>query len=115
MAQGRFIQTGDVIDHIPTSAFTSGEVVVMGDLIGIAERDIPANTLGAVRVKGVVELPKNTSLQIDKGDICYFDVTDDEINKSASGNPFAGVCVEDAATDAETVKILLNKGVPTAA
>jgi len=115
MANGRFIHTGDVLDHTPTSAVTSGDVVVMGDLIGIAERDIPANTLGAVRVKGVVELPKDNTVQIDKGDICYFEVAEDEINKTASGNPFAGVCVEDAATADETVKVLLNKGVPTAA
>jgi len=60
MATGQFIHDGKAIDHTPSSAVSAGDVVVQGDLIGVAKLDIAANVLGALAVDGVFDLPKAT-------------------------------------------------------
>jgi hypothetical protein len=39
-----FLQDGNSIDYTPASDVQPGDVVVLGSLIGIATRPIPANT-----------------------------------------------------------------------
>ena len=58
MAKATFIQDGKSIDYTPGSAVSAGDVVVQGDLIGIAKLDIAADALGALAVKGVFDFPK---------------------------------------------------------
>ena len=56
----RFIHEGNSIDYTPGSDTAAGAVVVQGDLIGVAARDIKANKLGALAVAGVFDFPKAT-------------------------------------------------------
>ena len=52
MATAGFQHDGNAIDHTPTADVAAGDVVVQGDLIGVAKTPIPANTLGALAVVG---------------------------------------------------------------
>ena len=52
-----YVQEGHVIDHTPASAVAAGDVVVVGALVGVAPRAIAANSVGALSVEGVFELP----------------------------------------------------------
>ncbi len=54
-----FIQKGDVIDYTPSSAVESGDVVVIGSLVGVATTDIAASAEGAVAIEGVWEIPRS--------------------------------------------------------
>lgn len=46
------------IDYTPTTGVAAGDVVVQGSLVGIADRDIAANTKGALVIgEAVVRLP----------------------------------------------------------
>ena len=47
-----FVQDGRYVDYTPASAVAAGAVVVQVDLVGVAVRDIPANTLGVLAVEG---------------------------------------------------------------
>lgn len=58
MATAVFQHGGNAIDHTPTADVAAGDVVVQGDLIGVAKTPIPANTLGALAVVGVFDFPK---------------------------------------------------------
>ncbi|MCK6490710.1 MAG: DUF2190 family protein [Planctomycetes bacterium] len=52
-----FIHDDDCIDHIPSTDLPAGAVVVLGALIGITARPIPALSLGSLAVEGVFDLP----------------------------------------------------------
>jgi len=51
MATAVFVQEGDVIDYTPSSAVAAGDVVVQGDLIGVAKQPIAANTAERARIE----------------------------------------------------------------
>ena len=78
MPTAQFIQDGLNIDHTPAPGndVTAGDVVVQGDLIGIAKIDIPANTLGALATTGVFDVPKTVGVgeAIPAGAKVYWDV-----------------------------------------
>jgi predicted RecA/RadA family phage recombinase len=56
----KYVQDDDAVDYTPSSDVTAGQVVVQGDLIGVAKRPIPANTLGALTTEGIYDFPKAT-------------------------------------------------------
>ncbi len=52
-----FIHDGNALDYRPTTNVAAGDLVVLGrNLAGIARRDIPAGTLGALALTGVFEM-----------------------------------------------------------
>jgi predicted RecA/RadA family phage recombinase len=107
MAQATFRKAGDSIDYTPGSAVAAGDVVVQGELVGIAPRAIAANELGALTVEGVIDVVKINS-QITAGAKVYWD---------ADGNPHNGTAGSGAATtstDTGTNK-LIGKAIATAA
>ncbi len=57
MAQVIFIHDGDSIDHIPVADVAAGDLVVQGELVGVAKLDIKAGKLGALAVGGVFDFP----------------------------------------------------------
>jgi len=70
-----FIQEGGAVDYTPTADVAAGTVVVRADLVGVAQRAIPANTLGALQVEGVFSFPKATGAgtTIAAGTMAYWD------------------------------------------
>ncbi len=85
MAIAQFIHDGGYIDFTPGSAVAAGDVVVQGDLVGIAKGDIPAGRLGALAVEGVYDVAKEADggVTFTVGALAYWDsvnkvaVTDD--------------------------------------
>jgi len=113
MATAQFIHDGKSIDYTPGSAVSAGDVVVQGDLIGIAKLDIAAGALGALAVDGVFDLPKasGASTAITAGAKVYWDAGDSEAKEdSESGaNKYLGKVVA-AAADADTaVRVRLEQ------
>lgn len=109
----RFIQDGKSIDYTPSSAVTSGDVVVQNDLVGIAKLDIAANVLGALAVNGIFEMPKTTGVgeAIAAGKKVFWDVaagvakTDDE----TGANKYIGKAIAATGDDDATVKVRLDQ------
>lgn len=52
---------GKSIDYTPGSAVTGGDVVAVGNILGIAVNDIAANALGSLSVTGLKYVPKTTA------------------------------------------------------
>jgi len=78
MATARFVHDGDAIDYTPGADVSAGDVVVQGELVGVAKLNIAANALGALAVKGVFDFPKTAGVgeAITVGSKVYWDVAD---------------------------------------
>lgn len=113
MATARFIHDGNSIDHTPGSDVTAGDVVVQGDLVGIAKLDIAAGTLGALAVTGVFDVPKATGTgeAIAAGVKVYWDATNSvaTTDENAGVNTYLGKTVAAAGDDDATVRVRLEQ------
>lgn len=105
----RFIHDGNSIDYTPGSAVTAGDVVVQGELVGVAKRDIPANTLGSLAVEGVFDFPKATSAgsAITAGANVYWNAGTQVATTTATGNKLIGKITKAAADADATVRARL--------
>jgi len=113
MATTRFIHDGNSIDYTPSADVSAGDVVVQGDLIGIVKLDIAVDTLGALAVTGVFDLPKATGVGsgIAVGAKVYWDVADTEAktDDEAGANKLLGKTVVVAGDDDATVRVRLSQ------
>lgn len=105
----------DTIDYTPSSAVTAGDVVILGDIVGVASGDIAANVLGSLDVEGVFDLPK-TSAVFAVGDPVYWSATGTPVTGTASSGAasletgtYAGVATAAALTGASYVRTRLDK------
>ena len=87
----KYIAPGNTMDYDNTgAAIASDDVVVAGNLIGIAHDDIPATTgTGVLHIKGVFELPKVSAAVIAQGESVIYDVSAGEVDDNAA-TPAAG-------------------------
>ena len=109
-----FKQRGECVNYVPTTDTTAGDVVVQGDLVGIAKLDIKANTLGAIALTGVFAIPKATGAgeAIPAGTKLYWDGTNattdaDDGGSPATAYPYLGKSILVAGDDEATVEVRL--------
>ena len=104
-----YVQDGRYVDYTPASAVAAGAVVVQADLVGVAVRDIPANTLGALATEGVFSFPKATgaSTAIAVGATVYWASGTQLATATATGNKLIGKVVKAAADADATVLVKL--------
>lgn len=106
-----FVQEGKSIDYTPTSAVTAGDVVVLGQQIGVAKLDIAANALGALAIEGVFDFSKaNGDGGITAGAKCWWDAAEGvaKTNPEAGANVYIGKAVEAAGDTDTTVRIKMG-------
>ena len=109
-----FRSEGASMDYTPVADVAGGEVVVVGELVGVAPVEIPAGTQGALALEGMFSLPKATGggTAIPAGTRVYWD----DANKIAvtGGNNFrqVGYTVAAAADADATVDVKLERGAP---
>jgi hypothetical protein len=56
------------LDYTPTAFVAAGSVVVIGGRVGVADQDIPANTLGALNVLGAYDVINDGNAVSDRQD-----------------------------------------------
>ncbi len=69
---------------------------------------VEADSIAVLYEHEDVTVAKNESLVIAKGDLVFWDVADNNVNKTASGNYAVGVCLVAAAEAATTVRIAFD-------
>jgi len=80
-----YMQDGKVIQWTNGgSAVSSGDVVVIGGLIGVALVDIANGGTGSVQVDGVFNLPKVDAAVIAQGESLVYDVSASKFDDSAA-------------------------------
>ncbi len=107
-----FIQEGNLLDVTPGADVASGAGYLVGagttGILGVAVANIANGAVGAVRVSGVVELPKLSTDVVAVGDALYWDDTNKRLTKTATNNSFAGHATVAAGNGVLVVQVLLN-------
>lgn len=113
-----YVSEGAVIQHTASGAdISSGDVVVVGQLLGVALVDIADGETGSVAIQGVFNVPKVSAAVIAAGESLVYDVSagefDDNAATPATGDVSgaAAVAVEAAGNGVTTIDVLLT-GVP---
>ena len=101
---------GDSVDYIPSADVAAGDVIVQGDLIGVAAIAIPAGKLGALRVRGLFTMPKPSGTAISAGAILYWDATGNKValTDGTGTNKKLGKAAAAAASADTTVLVLVT-------
>jgi predicted RecA/RadA family phage recombinase len=108
-----FVHDGGSIDHTPGTAVAAGDVVVQGELVGVARTAIAASALGSLAVAGIFDFAKATGVgtAITAGANVYWDVAAQQAttNAAAGVNKLIGKAVKAAADADATVRVRLNQ------
>lgn len=105
MFQAIFVSNGAAIDYWPDEDVAAGDIVSLGDLIGIAKTPIKAETLGAIAIQGVFDIVKEPGESLTAGAEVFWD--DETHLAGTSGTVFLGCAVAAAGPDDQTVRTLI--------
>jgi predicted RecA/RadA family phage recombinase len=105
MAQN-YIQPGDVIEITAGATITSGQMVKVGAIVGVALNSATSGQTVRVRLKGVFNLPKAAGA-ITVGALVYLVEANGNLSTTASGNTAVGHAVKAAASGDATVEVRL--------
>jgi predicted RecA/RadA family phage recombinase len=112
----RFIQAGHSVDYTPVADVAAGDVVVQGDIVGVAKTPIAAGVLGALAVTGVFDFPKETGegKTFAAGVKVYWDA-DNKLAVASAGeggvNKYVGKSVRAAGASDDIVRVLIDHAV----
>ena len=108
MSEAVFVQEGGAIDYTPTADIAAGEVVVLGTLVGVTKVPIPANTLGALAVRGVFDVAKDAATIFTAGQFVFWDEAANQA--TTTGTVLLGKAILAAGNGDATVRVLLTPG-----
>ncbi len=91
-----FTQAGEVITITAGANYASGDVVVMGNMLGVATSAIANGAAGEVALKGVFTVPKVAGAVITQGQTLTWDASavafDDNAAVAAAGDITGAAC-----------------------
>lgn len=102
-----FVQRGETITIPAPGAVASGDVVIVGEIHGIAAGDAADGTPCDVVTVGCFTLPKIAANSFTLGAPVYWDGTNKLATSVASGNTRIGTAIEAAAASTATVVVKL--------
>jgi len=111
------VQDGAVIQYTAGSNISSGAVVKIGNILGVALTDIANGATGSVAIEGVFDVPKVSGAVIAQGESLTWDVSagafDDNAATPATGDVTgaAAVAFEAAGNGVTTIAVKFT-GVP---
>jgi len=113
MATATFRHQGASIDHTPAADVAAGDVIVQGELVGVARLDIKAGAIGALAVEGVFDFPKavGASTALITGTDVFWDAAAQQAtsNSATGANKKIGRVVNDAGDNDALVRIRLSQ------
>ena len=104
----KFVQPGEVIDHVASGAKTSGQPVLIGTKLGVCVADIANGATGPVAVSGVYTITKLTTDVVAQGAALYWDNGNSRLTTTVGSNVYAGYAFAAAGNGVSSVNIKLN-------
>src|SRR5687768_13736264 len=105
-----FVQPGDSITFVAAANATSGALVIIGQMFGIADYSQVTGEQLTITCGGVWDLPKlnAASMSFAVGANVYWDATNSVAVANATGNTKVGVATAAVSNTASTVRTRLN-------
>jgi predicted RecA/RadA family phage recombinase len=106
-----YIQPGNNITvPAPVGGVTSGQLVVIGSLIGVASTTQAAGVNVEIATSGVFDLPAKPTDEVAVGDLLYWDAANSYLTKTAGtgSKPLVGVAVSAKAAAVTIVRCKLG-------
>lgn len=106
-----FVQPGNVVEYTAGGTIAAGDVVVVGDTLGVALVDMGSGDVGAVQITGVFNVPKVSGAVIKQGEKLVWDSSakafDDSAATPATGDVSgaSAVAFEAAGNGATTIAV----------
>lgn len=109
MATNMFLEGGDTVTVPAPANVNSGQLVVVGNLRGVAHSSALSAANVAILTRGVVTLPKvnAVSTSFAAGANVHWDATNSVTTVSATSNAKVGVAMAAASNTDVTVKVFL--------
>ena len=105
-----FIEKGEVITYTATNKnILSGELIIIGSIVGIAKTDIPIGETGAVHITGIYSLPKANEA-ITQGAKVYWSNANNNVTTNKTEATLIGVAANNTISSESQVHVLLNIG-----
>jgi len=103
-----FVQPGKTVTlTAPSGGVVSGQILAIGQLVGVALNTAAQGDPFELATEGVFEVAKTSALAIDPGDAVYLDAMNSVVNKTSPAQKEVGVAVSSAANPSATVKVKL--------
>jgi len=99
---------GPIVHYVAGSTITSGQVVLFGARIGIAQASVASGATVALRVLGIWTVAKLSTDAMTQGALLYWDNTNSRLTTTSTGNTLAGFCATAAGAGTTTVEISIN-------
>lgn len=111
-------QKGDVVNVTLAGDVTSGDLVIVGKIVGVATRDGLTGESHPIQRIGVVTLPKTTGAGtgFSQGDLALWDVSAGALDATAAAvgtDTYIGFIAADVADGAATASVILTGEAPT--
>jgi predicted RecA/RadA family phage recombinase len=103
-----FIQPGNTLTLTAPEEIVSGDVVIVGSIIGVANGDAENGAPVDLDTVGVFRLPKTSALAIAAGDVVYWNAGSKLVTKTTSGNTKLGVATESVPNPSPSVAVRLS-------
>lgn len=114
-----YVNDGQVITYSNSgSAISSGDVVIINNIVGVALVDIANGASGSVAIEGVFTVPAVSAAVISQGEAVIWDATaeafEDDQHAAGTGD-ITGACVAmaDSGNGDTTVMVKLNVAIGT--
>lgn len=107
MSETTYHSTGDMIDYTPGSAAAAGAVVFTGLICGQVVADLEANQKGALRIEGVISVPKASGTVFAGGALVHWNSTT-KLAVASAANGIMGRAVGGGADGQTFVLVRLN-------
>jgi predicted RecA/RadA family phage recombinase len=106
----KYVQRGHEIDFIPEADVAAGDVIIIGDLVGIAKLDIKVGTLGSLTLVGVFDIPKATgeSTAIPVGTIVFWDAENSQVTTTGGDNKYLGKTIIASSDNDAHARVIIN-------
>jgi predicted RecA/RadA family phage recombinase len=103
-----FVQTGDTITVPAPADVSSGDLVMVGKLFGVAAFDADSGDDVEITTKGVFTLPKTSAQAWTVGAAVYWDATNSVVTTTSTSNTLIGHAVAAAANPSATGIVRLS-------